>query len=311
MTGTTTLNGTADVTSVSLNAGTLALGSTGRFTNNQVALTGSSGGSISLGGDESVGSLAGGFNVALGSATLTAGTDDTSTTYSGVVSGSGGLTKTGSGRLTLAGPNTYSGLTTIAGGTLALSGSGSIGTGGLNLGTTASPGVFDLSALMSGTYWLPATGDLSGAGTLEGDGKTLAVLGSFLPGNSPGTVTLGPGLTLDLSSSGTSVFQITSPLYLVDGTGSVIFGGILRLDFSGGAYAAGANVLQLFTNAGGFYGNFSSVVWAGLGVGQTATFDASTGYVSITAVPEPSACAMALAGLAFGGYSLFRRRKRD
>jgi hypothetical protein len=32
--------------------------------------------------------------------------------------------------------------------------------------------------------------------------------------------------------------------------------------------------------------------------------------VSVTAVPEPSTCAMALAGLACGGYSLFRRRKR-
>lgn len=32
--------------------------------------------------------------------------------------------------------------------------------------------------------------------------------------------------------------------------------------------------------------------------------------VSVTAVPEPSTCALALAGLAYGGYSLLRRRKR-
>ena len=32
--------------------------------------------------------------------------------------------------------------------------------------------------------------------------------------------------------------------------------------------------------------------------------------VIITLVPEPSTCAMALAGLACGGYSMFRRRKR-
>jgi len=32
--------------------------------------------------------------------------------------------------------------------------------------------------------------------------------------------------------------------------------------------------------------------------------------VIITLVPEPSTCAMALAGLACGGYSLFRHRKR-
>jgi len=33
-------------------------------------------------------------------------------------------------------------------------------------------------------------------------------------------------------------------------------------------------------------------------------------YMKVTAVPEPSACMMALAGLACGGYTLFRRRKR-
>ena len=33
-------------------------------------------------------------------------------------------------------------------------------------------------------------------------------------------------------------------------------------------------------------------------------------YMKVAAVPEPSTCAMALAGLACGGYTMFRRRKR-
>ena len=90
----------------------------------------------------------------------------------------------------------------------------------------------------------------------------------------------------------------------------MIFGGILSLDFSGGDYARGTNVLQIFADAGGFLGDFSSVIWTGLADGQSASFNAATGYVSISAVPEPSTYAMALAGLACGGYSLFRRRKR-
>jgi autotransporter-associated beta strand protein len=69
-------------------------------------------------------------------------------TYSGIISGSGEVTKQGGGTLTLAGANSYSNLTTIAGGTMALSGLGSIGTGGF----------FDIAALASGTYSLPSTG---------------------------------------------------------------------------------------------------------------------------------------------------------
>ena len=234
--------------------------------------------------------------------------------FSGTISGTGGLSKQAAGLLTFAGVNSYSGLTTISAGTLALSGVGSIGTGGLNLGTSGSPGVFDLLGLTAGSYSLPSSASLSGVGTLSGSGKSLAVLGSLAPGNSAGTITLGSGFTLDLSQSGSSVFEITNPTYtagtydLVAGDGSVVFGGILNLAFSGGSYADGTDVLQLFANTGGRSGNFSAVNFTGLAAGQSATFNPVTGF--ITVVPEPSIYAMALAGLACGGYTLFRRRKR-
>lgn len=259
-----------------------------------------------------IGSLAGGGALTLGNRSVTIGARGTSTTFSGTISGTGGsLTKTGAGTLTLSAPNTYSGTTTIAGGRLALTNSGSIGSGGLSLGTA---GVFDLGGRTAGTYLLPATGDLGGSGTLVGSGKTLAVLGSFRPGNSPGTVTVGSGFTLDLANSGTSLFEITSPLYtagtfdLVDGAGSVIFGGVLNLAFSGGTYANGTDILQLFANSGGRFGDFTSIVSTGLEAGQYATFNAATGF--ITVVPEPSNVFMALAGVACGGFALWRRRKR-
>jgi autotransporter-associated beta strand protein len=234
-------------------------------------------------------------------------------TYSGVLSGSGTVTKQAAGLLTFAGANSYSGLTTISAGTLALSGTGSIGTGGLNLGTTGSPGVFDVLGLTASSYSLPATGNLAGVGTLSGSGKSLAVLGSFLPGNSPGTVTIDSGFTLDLSQSGSSVFEITSPAFtagtfdLVSGNGSMIFGGVLTLAFSGGSYANGTDVLQLFANTGGRSGNFSAVNATGLAAEQSATFNPTTGF--ITVVPEPSTYAMAIAGLAYGGSVVFRRRR--
>ncbi len=95
--------------------------------------------------------------------------------------------------------------------------------------------------------------------------------------------TPGPGFTLDLSNSGSSVFEITDPAYtagtfdLVSGNGSMIFGGILNLAFSGGSYADGTDVLQIFGNAGGRSGNFSAVNTTGLAARQSATFNPGTG----------------------------------
>ena len=90
----------------------------------------------------SIGSLAGGGgaggNVLLGTATLVLGSDNSSTTYSGTITGvgTGGIQKVGTGAFTLAGTIDYSGLTIIssgsirAGAALTFPGVVSINTGG-------------------------------------------------------------------------------------------------------------------------------------------------------------------------------------
>ena len=88
----------------------------------------------------------------------------------------------------------------------------------------------------------------------------------------------------------------------------MIFGGVLNLAFSGGTYANGTDVLQLFANSGGRSGNFTSIVSTGLDAGQYATFNAATGF--ITVVPEPPTSLLALAGLVSSGYLAWLRRKR-
>lgn len=78
-----------------------------------------SGASLVLGGyQQAIGSLAGAGTVDLGSAKLTTGNDNKSTTFSGVISGAGKLVKTGSGTQTLTGTNLHSGGTVVDAGTL-------------------------------------------------------------------------------------------------------------------------------------------------------------------------------------------------
>jgi autotransporter-associated beta strand protein len=101
------------------------------------------------------GSYALGLTNATGAAlTLNVGNNNSDTTFSGELSGAGSLTKIGSGKLTLAGVNTYTGATTVEAGTLAFGCDNALSTGTqitLNGGTLA-PGSFanSLSALMVG-----------------------------------------------------------------------------------------------------------------------------------------------------------------
>ena len=106
-----------------------------------------------------VGGLAGSGNVNLATTdasplpvVLTVGGNNSSTTYGGALSGSGGLTKAGAGDLILTGSNTYSGATTIGSGTLQ-SGSGGT-TGSINSTSGVSDsGVLDFD-LSSSVYLL-------------------------------------------------------------------------------------------------------------------------------------------------------------
>ncbi|MCP5533476.1 MAG: autotransporter-associated beta strand repeat-containing protein [Akkermansiaceae bacterium] len=115
---------------VQIDQGSLALGPVGSGVNasgTAFTLADSTGVSLSVGRDSSIGSLSGGGSaggsVSLSSSrTLTVGALDSNTTFSGAITGAGALVKTGGGNLTFGGStaNTYTGLTTINEGTLTL-----------------------------------------------------------------------------------------------------------------------------------------------------------------------------------------------
>lgn len=121
------------------------------------------GGTLALGANQTLGALQGiGGAVTLGFNTLTVN-QNTDTSFAGVISGTGGLIKNGTGLLNLTGSNTYSGLTTVNGGTLAVNGS------------------------FASNVTVNSGGALGGDGTIFGN---VTNSGTLAPGNSIGTLSV-------------------------------------------------------------------------------------------------------------------------
>jgi len=153
---------------------------------------------------------------------LTVGANNTSSTFAGTITGSGGITKTGTGDFRLNSPfgTNYAGPTTINGGRLIVtSASGIVGgfrtfdvSGGalVNNGTIVgtislnSGGISDGSGLFLTTVTVNSGGVIRGTGEYRGSsvagvatysgGITLNSGGTISPGNSPGTLTSNSGL---------------------------------------------------------------------------------------------------------------------
>ena len=110
--------GNAYTGATTINAGTIQIGTANavQVINDLSAIVIGSAGTFDLNGNsEAIGSLAGvaGASVLMGAGTLTLGLNSGGADYAGVISGTGGLNKVGTGIQTLSGANTFTGAVTI------------------------------------------------------------------------------------------------------------------------------------------------------------------------------------------------------
>ncbi|ECK9431544.1 fibronectin-binding autotransporter adhesin ShdA [Salmonella enterica subsp. enterica serovar Paratyphi C str. CFSAN000605] len=155
------------------------------------------------------------------------------------LSGSGALVKTGTGELTLSGDNSYSGDTTITGGTLTADHADSLGTGVIANSGVLQVGEGELENTLSGSGALVKTG--TGELTLSGDNTY-----------SGGTTITGGTLTADHADSlGTGVIANSGVLQVgegelentLSGSGALVKTGTGELTLSGdNTYSGGTTI---------------------------------------------------------------------
>ena len=170
--GTAVLSGNNTyIGATTISGGTLRLGAANRISDSS-AVSVSSGATFDLANNnETVGSIAGAGSINLGTGQLTAGqAGNATTTFSGVISGSGGaFIKLGTGTTTFSGSsaNTYSGVTTINDGQLTLAKTAGVNAiaGDINLGDGSGGDFLALGAdnQISDTSVITISGNVAGS----------------------------------------------------------------------------------------------------------------------------------------------------
>ncbi|MFL9823892.1 autotransporter-associated beta strand repeat-containing protein [Rhodoplanes sp. SY1] len=262
-------------------------------------------GTLAISSDTNLGAAAGGLGFGGGTLQLEAaltsartvtlnaggGTIDTNGfagTLSGIIDGTGGLTKTGTGTLTLSGTNTYSGGTTVSGGILNISSDANLGatTGGLILagGTLQLASSLDLASTRTVTLG-------TGGGTIETNGATTIsqgigenTAGAALTKSGFGTLTLTGASTY---TGGTTVTQ--GNLNIGNGgtsgsiLGDVVLGTATNLNFGR-------------SNDYTFSGNISGQGAVGVSGAGTLTLTGNNSYTGSTSVTNGGTLNLGSAG---------------
>ena len=236
LSGTNTYSGTTTISdgTVRLNGGTLS---------DNTAVTVESGAIFDINNSDTIGSIAGAGTIDITSKeVLTVGADNSSTTFSGIIqsddgTGTGAITKAGTGSLTLSGNNTFGGAVNVNAGSLIISSNNALGNTN-NLTTVASGATIDFqnvnystteSLRNSGTI-STSTGTSTFAGsitlfansTVDVDGTQLTLSGGITDSGTRSLEKTGNGiLELSADNSYTGGTTITEGTLLVSGSGDL------------------------------------------------------------------------------------------
>ena len=294
LTGANTYTGATTVTSGILKAGVATVaGTSGTFGNNSaVTLSNATGAGLDITGyNTQIGSLAGGGslggNVALGSASLSVGGNNTSTTFAGTITGTGSLTKLGTGKLTFERSSAtpmYSGINNVSAGTLEFSGTftfaGTLNLSGGNLslinGADVTFGTINITKNTTIDFGLNTATKLTSANLNIAAGVKVTVVNLVNNGTATGSD--------DIWKVTTSFSQISGRSATLNSTGTVTdIAPENLISFSG---ANPGFKTAWVTDQGGLYYN-----------------------TELRPIPEPSTYAAIMAATALG-FGVWRRRWR-
>ena len=211
-----------------------------------------------------IGSLEGDGSVRLGTENLnlTVGSNDLSTTFSGIIQDTGSLKKIGLGRLTLTGANTYSGFTRIDGGILEVNNRSGSGTGSgpvfVNGGTLAGQGTI-AGVVTEGPSGGPRGVIDPGRTAVRPRTLTIQSLVSFTDGSyhcdlnsnkssadsiAAGGVQIVNTAVITLADAGTTSLPAGTVFTIIDNTSATAIDGTFSNLADGGTVTVGSNTFQ-------------------------------------------------------------------
>lgn len=216
----------------------------------------------------------GGTTQTTGALTLTGGTIQNGTldsaafgvqsgAISAILGGAGALTKSGAGTVTMSATNSYTGATTIDGGTLSVTGD-----------ISSSSGVaVNNGGVLAGTGVVPTT-NINGGGTIA-------------PGSASATGVLAVKGNIDFAPSSFYTVKVSpgAPSDLILATGTATLGGTVQVQGGNGAYSASTKYLILDA-AGGVSGQFAGVT-NNTSYLATLSYDANNAYLVLGSVLFP------------------------